>query len=129
MAGWDAFLTVQDKQHLAVWGKKANDGFGERPVLLVVDVFHAALGHERKPILESIRDWPVSRATSGCVRAAVVDAVTYRYRVGVVGECCFDRTQASHWINLFDMHQKYADVVDVAAATDYFAAVAGRHPG
>ena len=68
-------------------------------------------------------------STSGCVRAAVVDAVTYRYRVGVVGECCFDRTQASHWMNLFDMHQKYADVVDVAAATDYFAAVAGRHPG
>jgi hypothetical protein len=59
----------------------------------------------------------------------VVDAVTYRYRVGVVGECCFDRTQASHWMNLFDMHQKYADVVDVAAAADYFASVAGRHPG
>ena len=59
--------------------------------------------------------------TSGCVRASVVEATSYRYRIGVVGECCFDRTQASHWINLFDMQQKYGEVIDVQAAVDYFA--------
>ena len=51
--------------------------------------------------------------TSGCVRATVVDACAYRYPVTVVEECVFDRTEASHAINLFDMAQKYADVVSV----------------
>ncbi len=58
--------------------------------------------------------------TSGCVRASVVDGATYRYDMGVVEECCFDRTEASHYINLFDMHQKYADVVSLPEAVGYF---------
>lgn len=62
----------------------------------------------------------VGETTSGCVRATVVDGATYRYRVGVVEECCFDRTEASHWINLFDMDQKYADVINLDEAKDYF---------
>jgi nicotinamidase-related amidase len=62
--------------------------------------------------------------TSGCVRASVVDGATYRYRMGVVEECCFDRTQMSHWINLFDMDQKYADVIKKAQAIEYFDSVA-----
>lgn len=49
-------------------------------------------------------------ATSGCVRASVVDAAAHRYRVQVVEEGVFDRHEATHAINLFDMHQKYADV-------------------
>ena len=62
--------------------------------------------------------------TSGCVRASVVDGCTHRFQMGVVEECCFDRTQASHWMNLYDMHQKYADVIDRFAAADYFESVA-----
>lgn len=49
--------------------------------------------------------------TSGCIRASVVDAFSYNYKVIVPYECTFDRGQASHAINLFDMQQKYADVV------------------
>ena len=49
-------------------------------------------------------------STSGCVRASVVDAASYRLRVTVVEDCVFDRHEATHAINLFDMHQKYADV-------------------
>jgi nicotinamidase-related amidase len=67
--------------------------------------------------------------TSGCVRAAAVDAVTHRYRVGVVGDCCFDRTQASHHVNLFDIHQKYGDVIDAPAAIEYFSTVRGWPAG
>ncbi|AJY76158.1 isochorismatase family protein [Paenibacillus beijingensis] len=52
--------------------------------------------------------------TSGCVRASVIDAFSYNYRVIVPEECSFDRGIASHAINLFDMQQKYADVVPVA---------------
>jgi maleamate amidohydrolase len=65
----------------------------------------------------------VGESTSGCVRATVVDGATYRYNMAVVGECCFDRTEASHWVNLFDMNQKYADVIDVEAAERYFEAI------
>jgi len=228
VAGWDDFLTERDKQHLAVWGKKQRDPLGAKPVVLVIDVHYKSVGHERKPLLESIKDWPMScglegwqaidrtaelltaarakdvpivyvrslagfptdpsrvgerggsghrrvdhlppevraladeivaevapqpgdlvigkatsssfggtpllyylrmvgadtvivcgETTSGCVRAAVLDAAKYRYRVGVVSDCCYDRTQASHWINLFDMHQKYAEVMDLNSAKDY----------
>lgn len=58
-------------------------------------------------------------ATSGCVRATVVDAATHRFSVGVVEDCCFDRTEASHWVNLFDMEQKYADVMSTSALIPY----------
>jgi nicotinamidase-related amidase len=50
-------------------------------------------------------------ATSGCVRATVVDGFSFNRRMIVVEECTFDRGQATHWINLFDMDMKYADVV------------------
>ena len=43
--------------------------------------------------------------------------------MGVVEECCFDRTEASHFINLFDMHQKYADVISLPEAVEYFDSV------
>lgn len=57
--------------------------------------------------------------TSGCVRATVVDAFSLNYKVSVVEECTFDRGQASHAINLFDMQQKYADVVSLGETIDY----------
>ena len=49
--------------------------------------------------------------TSGCVRATVLDAHSLNYRVTVVEDACFDRAEASHAINLCDMHAKYADVL------------------
>ena len=58
--------------------------------------------------------------TSGCVRATVVDGCSHRFKMGVVQECTFDRTQASHAINLFDMGQKYAGVVTLEEAVNYF---------
>jgi maleamate amidohydrolase len=57
--------------------------------------------------------------TSGCVRASVIDAFSNNYRVAVVEEGCFDRSQASHAINLCDMHAKYADVVTTEDALSY----------
>ncbi len=59
--------------------------------------------------------------TSGCVRASVVDGATNRFRMGVVHECVFDRTEASHFMNLYDMHQKYADVIFLDQAKAYLA--------
>jgi hypothetical protein len=31
----------------------------------------------------------------------------------MVEECCFDRSDISHKVNLFDLHHKYADVMKV----------------
>lgn len=58
-------------------------------------------------------------STSGCVRASVVEAASHRYRVQVVEECVFDRHEVTHALNLFDMHQKYADVISLSTAVNY----------
>ena len=49
--------------------------------------------------------------TSGCVRASVVDAVSYNFRPIVVADCVGDRAIGPHDANLFDMEQKYADLL------------------
>jgi maleamate amidohydrolase len=52
--------------------------------------------------------------TSGCVRGTVVDAFSLNFKVAVPQECVYDRSATSHKVNLFDMGQKYADVLPVA---------------
>jgi len=49
--------------------------------------------------------------TSGCVRATVVDAMGMGFRPMVPRECVGDRALGPHDANLFDMDQKYADVM------------------
>jgi maleamate amidohydrolase len=217
---WDAFLTPQDR--LVEAGRsRGRFGFGERPALLLVDLYRAVFGDAPVALPEAMRDWPNScglaawdaiphiqrllaaargakipvfystdmnmhntpllgwsrsrlrsagapdspemaarrlrmsdiidevaplpgelviekagpsvfvgtpllgqliarridtivvcgESTSGCVRAAVVDGCTQRFNMIVAEECVFDRTQASHAMNLFDMNSKYADVL------------------
>ena len=57
--------------------------------------------------------------TSGCVRASVLDAFSENYHVALAEEGCFDRSQASHAINLCDMNAKYADVVSTDSIIEY----------
>lgn len=52
--------------------------------------------------------------TSGCVRGSVVDGFSYNFKVTVPEECVYDRGAVSHAVNLFDMSEKYADVLPVA---------------
>jgi nicotinamidase-related amidase len=49
--------------------------------------------------------------TSGCVRATVVDGFSCNLRCTLVEDACFDRSEISHAINLFDMNAKAADVL------------------
>lgn len=49
--------------------------------------------------------------TSGCVRATVVDAFSYGFATFVPEDAVFDRVASSHNTSLFEMNQKYADVV------------------
>jgi nicotinamidase-related amidase len=60
-------------------------------------------------------------STSGCVRSTVVDAFAYNYKVLVPYDAVYDRSETVHKVNLFDMGQKYADVMstsDVIRAID-----------
>jgi nicotinamidase-related amidase len=224
---WDRFLTPADQAHLAR-GRDRRVGPGQRPALLLIDLYRAVFGDRPEPLLEAIQTWPSScgpaawealphiqrlldgaraagipvvhitmlanagmpgwfegihgtaatrptdpaaldrqrrspeiidelapvdgevvlrksapsafwgtplmaelhrlgvdtlivagESTSGCVRASVIDAASYRFRVQVVEECVFDRHEAPHAINLFDMHQKYADVIPLEEALGY----------
>jgi len=49
----------------------------------------------------------------------VIDAFSLNYRITIVEDACFDRTEASHAINLFDMEAKYADVISSAETLAY----------
>ena len=65
-------------------------------------------------------------STSGCVRATVVDAFSNNLRVQVIEDACFDRSEASHAVNLADLNAKYADVIPSAEA---LAAIASYPDG
>lgn len=60
-------------------------------------------------------------STSGCVRATVVDACSYNFHAIVIEECVYDRTEACHAISLFDIDQKYGDVVSLASVTSWLS--------
>lgn len=233
---WDAFLTERDKHVFEAAGYGQRAGFGQRPVMVVIDVNYNFTGDRPEPILESIKRWPnscgeeawesmryikrlldaahnkglpviyttgdrradgwdrgswswknnrtsawraghdltqahldgntinheiaplpqdivikklkpstfhgtplssfltrlqadsmimVGTTTSGCVRASVLDAFSENYRITLAEEGCFDRSQASHAINLCDMNAKYADVVSTAECIAYIDSLPG----
>ncbi len=67
----------------------------------------------------------VGTTTSGCVRASVLDAFSENYRVTLAEEGCFDRSEASHAINLCDMQAKYADVASTDECIAYIESLPG----
>lgn len=64
--------------------------------------------------------------TSGCLRATTVDAYSYNFKVVIPEETAFDRFEASHAINLFDMNCKYADVIPTADVETYLKSLEPR---
>jgi maleamate amidohydrolase len=64
--------------------------------------------------------------TSGCVRASVVDAVSWGYRTLVPADCVGDRASAPHDSNMFDMDSKYADVVSLESVIGVLEGSAGQ---
>ncbi len=57
--------------------------------------------------------------TSGCVRATVVDAISFGFRPIIPEEAVGDRARDPHDANLFDMDSKYGDVVPLSDALAY----------
>lgn len=59
--------------------------------------------------------------TSGCVRATVVDACSHNFRPMIVSDAVGDRALGPHESSLFDMGQKYGDLM---TASEVMAAYA-----
>ncbi|MEZ5676895.1 maleamate amidohydrolase [Thalassovita litoralis] len=51
--------------------------------------------------------------TSGCVRASIIDAFSYGFRVIVAEDCCGDPDPATHRANLEDVSRRYCDVLSL----------------
>jgi nicotinamidase-related amidase len=230
---WDAFLTEQDKAHLAASPPTGRYGFGRRAAVLSVDNYRKAIGDKPEPLLESIKTWPGStglagwealehtkelfrvarevglpvihvtglsqeesgmagwgarlggrhaapgktpeeqdrarrrleiveqaapvpgevvlrktgpsaffgtplaahligagidtlivcgESVSGCVRATVVDGRSLRLNIIVVEDCVYDRHESTRAMNLFDMDQKYGDVISLTETVDWITA-------
>ncbi len=60
-------------------------------------------------------------STSGCIRAAAIDASSHGYRVIVPAEAVGDRAAVPHAANLFDIDAKYGDVVNVGDVLHYLS--------
>ncbi|MBF9032281.1 isochorismatase family protein [Rhodobacterales bacterium HKCCE3408] len=54
--------------------------------------------------------------TSGCVRGTVMDGIGHGFRPMLLSDCTGDRATGPHDANLFDMQQKYADLMTGADA-------------
>ena len=65
-------------------------------------------------------------STSGCVRAAAIDAIQFGYRVIVPRECVGDRHNAPHDANLFDINAKYGDVLAKSEVIAHLAGMTSR---
>lgn len=63
----------------------------------------------------------VGATTSGCVRATVVDAISSNLRPTLLSDCVGDRALAPHGANIFDMEQKYANVIASRDLSELFA--------
>jgi nicotinamidase-related amidase len=67
--------------------------------------------------------------TSGCVRASVVDSVQNDFPTLVVREAVGDRARPPHDANLFDIDQKYGDVISEDDAVAYLSALPAYQEG
>ena len=63
--------------------------------------------------------------TSGCVRASATDAFSYNYHTIVVSDAVYDRSRTSHEVSLYEIDQKYADVVSTDRVLSYFGEFMG----
>jgi nicotinamidase-related amidase len=61
--------------------------------------------------------------TSGCLRATVVDGISYEFRVMVVEEAVGDRSELAHQVSLADIDAKFADVVSVDSVLEYLTSL------
>lgn len=71
----------------------------------------------------------VGESTSGCLRSSVVEGWSYGYPCTVVADGVYDRFPLNHKVSLFDLHVKYANVVDLATCLAALPAAAAKANG
>ena len=64
--------------------------------------------------------------TSGCVRASVIDAFSFGFRVMVPEPCSGDQEEEAHHANLLDVGRRYADVLTLEESLEYFATLQSK---
>jgi maleamate amidohydrolase len=58
-----------------------------------------------------------------------MDAIAHGFRPLVVEECCGDRSQEAHEANLFDIDQKYGDVIKHSEALSFLRSLSPAAAG
>ena len=56
---WDRFLTEADRTHVEESGH-TEKGFGNRPAVLLIDLYRWVFGDKREPLMDAIKRWPGS---------------------------------------------------------------------
>jgi hypothetical protein len=64
MRVWERFLTDHDRAHLAV-ARDRRVGFGQRPALILVDLYRWVFGDQPQPLLDAVQTWPGSCGLAG----------------------------------------------------------------
>src|SRR5688500_19121207 len=62
---WERFLTEQDKATLVGKADRARVGFGDRPALLLIDLYRWVFGDKPEVVTEAIKTWPGSCGLAG----------------------------------------------------------------
>ena len=57
---WDKYISERDQGVFNAAGFGQSAGFGERPVLMIIDVNYAFCGDRREPILDAVKRWKLS---------------------------------------------------------------------
>ncbi len=112
----DQWRATYDPTQMHLDGNEINHEIAPMPQDIVIKKLKPSAFHGT-PLSSLLRKFQadslimVGTTTSGCLRASVLDAFSENYRLTLAEEGCFDRSEASHAINLWDMNAKYADVV------------------
>lgn len=61
---WDRYLSEQDRAHIRRKPNRSR-GFGERPALLLIDLYRSAFGDRPEPLLDAVKTWPSSCGLAG----------------------------------------------------------------
>jgi nicotinamidase-related amidase len=61
---WDRFLTEQDRANIRRKPNRSR-GFGDRPALLLIDLYRSVFGDTPEPLAEAVKTWPSSCGLAG----------------------------------------------------------------
>ena len=61
---WDHYMTEQDQAHNAVHEAR-RVGYGDKPALLLIDLYRWVFGDSPEPLLDAVKTWPGSCGLAG----------------------------------------------------------------